>query len=311
MGRWERTRTVPEVDLQRLSYFVALAEELHFGRAAARLHLSQSGLSHAIAKLERQLDVPLVNRTSREVSLTAAGEALHELGLGLLDEATHIAERVRAVEGEEGRELVVGFSPATQHEAASALRRLTAAISVPAVFAAEVASSAELEHAVVTGSLDAAFLHLPLQKAEALQAEAVAREERLAAVTDHHPLATRPELTMADLLTYPIVVEPEAAAPAYRRWLRDVSRAQGYDLRISAEVRSLLEALTLVAASHGLCLVPGSVARRFTVPGVTFVAVADAPPVTTAIASRPDPPAAVRRLTATAVERHERWRWQR
>lgn len=250
---------------------MTVAEELHFGRAAARLHIAQPSLSHQIRKLEHQLGVTLLVRSSRHVELTAAGLELQAHGRRLLTQSQRAirATRAAATEG-----LTVGF----YGSAASSL--------LPHVLRAFADQHPGVEVSVrelllggltdiLNGNVDVAFTRLVPGQAEP-EVEVIAREPRVLALPRAHPLAARDSLTFADLRDESFITNPadrEAGPPT--RWLAE-QRRHGLPGRIAAQAASVQEILTLVATGRGVCLVPAPVARHYPRADVTYVEVPDA-----------------------------------
>jgi DNA-binding transcriptional LysR family regulator len=259
------------LDLRLVEYFVAVAEELHFGRAARRLHIAQPSLSQQIRRLEAQVGVPLLERTSRRVALTPAGHALLREGRRALAQARRALDAARAAGGER---IVVGFygsaGDALLPRVLEAFAQADPAVSV---------SVRELlfgsVDAIVGGGVDLAFTRLLPGQLHA-EVEVLAREPRVVALPAAHPLAGRRSIRFAELHAERFVVNPavsgEGAPP---RWLAE-QRRHGLAGNVAARAGSVREILTLVAAGRGVCLVPEPAARANAHAGVAFVAVADA-----------------------------------
>jgi DNA-binding transcriptional LysR family regulator len=225
--------TLPE--LREFRYFIAVAEELHFGRAAARLFISQPPLSQAIAKLERHVGVSLLERTSRQVRLTDAGQAFLVEARMTLAAAREAVDRARDIAGGDAGLVVIGASTACASSAVPAviqeLMRGYPAIETDVV----IGQSAALLSALDKGAVDAVFdYQIPLQAAIDVE---VLRSERIVAIVGHeNVLADRGTVTLTELLTQPLAVGPEVAA--------GVARAGAFELAIFRN-RNLLPKLTL------------------------------------------------------------------
>jgi DNA-binding transcriptional LysR family regulator len=271
------------LDLRLVEYFVAVAEELHFGRAAARLHIAQPSLSQQIRRLEERLGVTLLERTSRRVELTPAGEALLREGRTTLDQSRRAVHAVRAAAHER---ITVGFYGSAASEllpqVLSAFAELHPGIDV-SVRELLMGSVAE----ILDGQVDVAFTRLLPDQTEA-EVEVIAREPRVLALPAAHPLAARRSLRFADLREQSFITNPavhEGRPPP--RWLAEQHR-HGLPGRVAAQAASVQEILTLVAAGRGVCLVPAPVAKHHPRSDVSFVPVTDAAPAVVSLAWRRD-----------------------
>jgi DNA-binding transcriptional LysR family regulator len=221
------------MDPRLLRPFVVLAEELHFGRAAQRLHVTQPALSQQIARLERQLAVRLLDRTTHRVRLTDAGQSVLEPARAAVRAADAAAAAARAhAEGELG-ELVLGFSPGAHYVAQAALALL--AHERPALrVRARQDNTGVLVRLVAAGELELA-LGFCAEPAEGVETT-VAREERaVLAVGEQHPLARRGSVALADLAgeTFALVDAHDGAG--YNAAVRAHCRAAGFEPRTPAD----------------------------------------------------------------------------
>jgi DNA-binding transcriptional LysR family regulator len=178
-----------EVEIRELRYFVALAEELHFGRAAQRLGIAQPPLSRAIRQLERRLGVTLVERTSRAARLTAAGEVLLHDGRAALDAVTAAARRAQRA-GADIPRLILAMKPAGD---GGLLPQILAEYeSQPDALLVEIAFSIGERAAMLRdGRADAALLHSPQNDLTGLDTEELLTERQVVVLPQHHPLAHR------------------------------------------------------------------------------------------------------------------------
>jgi DNA-binding transcriptional LysR family regulator len=271
------------LDLRLVEYFVAVAEELHFGRAAERLHIAQPSLSQQIRRLETQLDVQLLERTSRRVEITPAGEAMLREGRRLLEHAGRLVHAVRTAGAEQ---LVVGFyGSAASLLLTDVLRTFSRRQPNVAVAVREL----ELSHveAITSGPIDVAFTRLAPGEAE-LEIEVLLREPRVVALPAEHPLAARGEVEYASLRGERFITGPQTHNPSWRaQWLAE-QRRHGLPGEIAAEAASVQEILTLVASGRGVCLVPAAAARLYPRSDVTYVPVRDAEPAIVSLAWLPE-----------------------
>jgi DNA-binding transcriptional LysR family regulator len=271
------------LDLRLVDYFVAVAEELHFGRAAERLHIAQPSLSQQIRRLEQQLGVTLLDRNSRNVRLTRAGEALLREGRRALAQSQRAISATRAA----GAELLtVGFYGSAGRALLPAVltafheRQPVTEVSVREILLGSIDE-------ILDGKVDVAFTRLLPDQTE-LEVEIIAEEPRVVALAKTHPLAAYETLTFADLGDESFIVNPmvpNAGSPA--RWLAEQRR---HDLpgRVAAEARSPQEIMALVGAGKGVCLVPAAAALHDPRPEVAYVPVTDADPAVVSLAWLPD-----------------------
>jgi DNA-binding transcriptional LysR family regulator len=262
-----------------VQYFVAVAEELHFGRAAERLHIAQPSLSHQIRRLEQQLGVTLLERTSRRVELTPAGEALLTEGRRLLTQSQRVVRVTRAAGSER---LTVGFYGSAAGALLPRLLRAfgedhpTVEVSVRDLLLGRIDE-------ILAGVVDVAFTRLLPGQAE-VEIEVIAREPRLVAIPPGHPLADRGSLTFADLGQERFITNPavEADGPP-ARWLAEQTR-HGLAGRVATAAARVQEILTLVASGRGVSLVPASIAGHYPRADVKYVEVKDADPAVVSLA---------------------------
>ena len=272
------------LDLRLVEYFVAVAEELHFGRAAERLHIAQPSLSQQIRRLEEQLGVTLLERNSRNVRLTAAGTALLHEGHKALSQAAHAIQTTRSAGAPR---LTVGFYGSAASELLpEVLRVFGERLAFVEVCVRELLLGSIDD--ILDGSVNIAFTRLLPGQTE-LEVEVLTHEPRLAAVASTHPLADRESLRLADLAEESFIINPvtrqEGTPP---RWLAE-QRRHGLPGHIAAEAMSLQEILALVAAGRGVCLLPSVVVHHHPRAGVTYVPVTDADPAVVSLAWRRGP----------------------
>jgi DNA-binding transcriptional LysR family regulator len=262
------------VETRELRYFVAVAEELHFGRAARRLGMAQPPLSRAIQQLERRLGVTLFERDNRAVALTAAGAVLLREGRAALDAVDAADRRTRrAGSGRPGLVLVTKAAAATELLA----KLLDAYAAEPGAVAVDVQLSGigQQEPMLRDGRADVALLHLPFDSTVGLDTEELRREGQVVVLPAGHPLTTRSELRMADIAELPDL--PPARWP---------DREGGYRDGPGPQIHDHAQLLQLIALGRTYAVVPES--ARAQLPGdVVARPVPDAPEVTTVIAWPP------------------------
>jgi DNA-binding transcriptional LysR family regulator len=258
------------LELRLLRYFVAVAEELHFGRAAARLHIAQPSLSVQIRKLEHGIGTPLLLRTSRHVELTA-------------DRAAELTRA--AAQGARGS-LVVGFQA---NAAAELTPKILSAFQVrhPGV-QVEMRSHdfSDPYVGLATGSSDVAFVRPPLLMQDWLALETLFVEPRVLVVSSDCSLAQFDEVTLEQLADRPFVAR---RAPDYWRdfWLAADAR-DGRPVRLGAEVTTVDECFEAILARRGMAFTQASTQRFYDRPGLAFIPVRELSASPLSIAWRTD-----------------------
>ena len=271
---------LPELDLKRLRYFVILAEELHFGRAAQRAFIAQPALSRTIKQLEDQLGVPLFTRSSRHVELTDAGRQLADDARSLLASADAMCERVlRAAEAPAS--LTVGFFTG-DNTLGGAMREFTA-VHPETVIAVRRIYWHNQTRAVLDGTVDVALVHLPIDD-EGLRFELLHSEPRYAVLAADHPLADAGRVSIHDLQQDPVVLH-HGASPAWEAFHNFDPRPDGRAARRGPEVTCLEEKLEVIATGHAISFLPESTASWLkTQSGIASILVTDMPPTEVGVA---------------------------
>ena len=265
------------VETRELRYFVAVAEELHFGRAAERLGMAQPPLSRAIGLLERRLGAALLTRTSRSVALTGAGDVLLREARAAL-EAVEAAERRtrRAARAAEGRPGVVFVTKAGASGELLA-KLLDAYAAEPGAVPVDVVlcGPAQQEPMLRDGRADVGLLHRPFDSTAGFDVEELHTEGQIALLPAGHPLSTREHLTEAEVAAITGLPQP--------RWPRPDGT---YPDGPGPEVRDSTQLLGLIALGRTTAILPESVRGQLH-DGIAAVPVSDAPRVTTVIAWPP------------------------
>ncbi|MGK4585697.1 LysR family transcriptional regulator [Kitasatospora sp. HPMI-4] len=247
-----------DVDLRKLRYFVAVAEELHFGRAATRLHIAQPVLSRQIRALEAELGVPLLYRDRRSTALAPAGSRLLEEARPLLAAAETLRRRVREVA--HGTVFTIGFMPGITTTVAA--RAFTA--RHPELSVDFVQTSWDDQTAVVReGRVDVSFIRLPVDL-DGLRVRRLFTEPRVAALPADHPLAGRAAVTIADLAGERLLQDPSAVP----EWPAGSGYRGGHRSTTRPAVRTVEEKVEQVAAGNGIVVLPRSVALAYPRPDI-------------------------------------------
>ena len=279
------------LELRQLRYFVTVAEELHFGRAAVRLHMTQPPLSQTIFVLEELLGVALFDRNRRSVALTSAGEALLPEARRMIAQAGELPGIVqRAAAGDTGKLVLAFVSSADYSVLPPFLRAYRAAFPQVQITLREATSDLQLDD-LLNGRIDAGLLIPPLpEKAKAELAYLAVLNEPLilAAPADLPALRGQHEIDLRSLPPLPLIIFPRAISPSLYDAILSVFRAAGITPSIGQEAIQMQTIVGLVSAGMGMALVPQSVSnlRR---PGVEYRPLAHATPlVETGLAWRRD-----------------------
>ncbi|MQA87121.1 MAG: LysR family transcriptional regulator [Streptosporangiales bacterium] len=256
------------VELRHLRYFVAVADELHFGRAAERLHIVQPALSKQISALEKDLGVQLFERTKRRVCLTEAGAIFLEEAREVLAQAGLAAERARsAARGQRGV-LTIGFiTPALISVLPPALRAYRQRYPDVRLVLRESPNRPAVQ-GVLDNQFHLAFIRLPIEDTS-LCCETVLEEPVVLAVPDDHELAEMEEIPLAALADEPFVMIPRSQEPVLYDYNVAMCLDAGFSPRIVHEANTTLVAVGLVAGGIGIAFVPAST-QQIVRPGLVY-----------------------------------------
>jgi DNA-binding transcriptional LysR family regulator len=264
------------MDARRLEYFVAVAETLHFRRAAEQLRVAQPALSRQIRRLEADLGCRLLRRDRRGVELTPAGLALLDVGRRALVQMAYAGEAARRTAASQVALLRVGFlSPAAYVVVPAVLHALRQAH--PDVYLVlREADSVTLLEELRLGQLDVAFVRGPITW-PGVRIDTLLREPLVVALPSGHRLCRRTRVPLAELLDEPFVGFPRATAPALHDAITGLCLAAGFTPAFVAEASEWTTIVSLVAAGMGLTILPDSI-RTFTRRGVVYRPIAGRPP---------------------------------
>ena len=273
-----------DAHLRDLRYFVAVAEELNFTRAAERLHLSQPALSKQIRGLETTLRAQLLRRDRRQVELTAAGAALHAVARNLLQDWDDGVAMVGDAVAQDARVLRLGtltsigrgLYPAIIDEFAK--RQPGWRVELHSYGWGD--PTAGLQDRVA----DAAFVWLPIDAAE-IEAAVLATERRLVAISARHPLAGRQTIEFSEIINEPVAALPASAGVQRDFWLAIDART-GRLPRVAAEVSAADEKLEMVSSGAAITLLAEGNADIYSREGIACIPVSDLEPARLAIAWR-------------------------
>jgi DNA-binding transcriptional LysR family regulator len=248
------------IDLRHLRYFAAVAEELHFGRAAARLGMAQPPLTQQIQKLEREVGYSLFARNSRRTGLTEAGRVLLESSRRLLAGLEEAIEYTRRAGRGEAGQLRVGTPPSVM------LTRLPKAIRkyrqrYPDIrFNLREASTSAILRELRAGALDLGFLR-EVEPSEGLASEVILREPLNAVLPASHPLAEKRGLNLRHLAGEPFVLFPRQVGEAFYDRLIGICSESGFIPRVVQEATQWQSVVTFVETGLGVSIAPACVAK--------------------------------------------------
>ena len=256
-------------ELRLIRYFVAVAEELHFGRAATRLHITQPSLSRAIRELERTLGADLLTRTKRSVRLTEAGRALLQEAPQALEEIERACDMTRRVARGEAGQLRLGFLPSTNVGLVPALVRESRRVSPDlALRLHELFDDPQIE-ALSERRLDLGIVRDP-RPGEQLAFERLLSERLSLAVAHDHRLASRRRVSYADLRDEGLIIWPRSLEPQTYDTVIEACRTAGFSPQVVQEASSAHTIIGLVAADVGVAVLASSYRAR-SGPDVVFI----------------------------------------
>lgn len=291
------------MELRQLRYFQAVAEELHFGRAAERVHIAQPPLSQQIRRLEEELGVTLLRRSSRRVELTPEGDRFLESVREILERVEGAVHAVRAVaRGEEGR-LRVGFvGPASDSLFPEAVRAFREACPRVHLTLRELGTLDQLE-ALRHGELDVGLIRLFRTNLRGFEHAPFAREPYVLALPEGHALAALEAVPLAALDGVPLIFFPRRSQPALHDTILARLRRCGAVPNIVQQAQTKQTTSALVASGLGVGFLHRSSCRSLRAGVALRPLVGDLPPVELETVWRPEAAGAVlRRFTATLEE---------
>jgi DNA-binding transcriptional LysR family regulator len=256
------------MELRHLRYFLAVAEELHFGRAAVRLHISQPPLSQQIRRLEKELQAPLFQRTKRHVELTNAGRVFLEEARALVAQAEQAASSAqRASRGEIGQ-LVVGCAVWTDFLNGARIIELFARRHPDVELELRDLTATEQISALEAGRIDVGILRPPVPS-KYLVSECLISENLVVAFSRGHPFKHRDRVPWTALVDQPYVLFSRRRAPAFEALIARACHQAGVTLKVKYEVEHPQTVLAVVEAGLGVSIVPASLqtSKR---PGIAY-----------------------------------------
>lgn len=277
------------MELRHLRYFVTVAEELHFTRAAKRLGMEQPPLSQQIRALETELGTPLFRRQARAVTLTDAGEAFFADARQILADVQRASDHARRVaRGDLGRIRVGMINSAPFHPYVPRVLREYGQRYPEVLLSLDENSTPHLASGVARETVDVAFLRPLLGEEPGLVTEPLFDEEVLVALPQGHALAARKRLRLQQLKAEPFVLFSRPFGSGLYDEIISACRRAGFSPRIGQEASQITSIINLVAAGLGVSLVPASMQQVHS-PGVAYRPIlGDAPKARLSLAYRAD-----------------------
>ncbi|MFD0276913.1 LysR family transcriptional regulator [Kitasatospora sp. NPDC127111] len=267
------------IERLELEAFITLAEELHFGRTAARLGVTTGRISQTIKALERRIGAPLFERTNRVVRLTELGHRLHQDLRPGYEQIQAGLDRAMASVRTSGEELTVGYVGAATgqvaHQAADLFpeRRPGCQVRVRETQITEALGRLR------AGDVDVLLLSLPLDEPDLVVGPVLISEPRMLAVPAEHPLARQSNLTMEDLAQIPLLRVAGSLPGTWPSDRRPERTPRGTPIADGPPFDTFQEALQLVGSGAGACIVGAQATRFYTRPDIAYVPFSDAPPI--------------------------------
>lgn len=277
---------LPPLELRPLSYFVAVAEELHFGRAAARLHIAQPSLSVQIRKLEHSLGTALFIRDSRHVTLTPAGARLLEGSRRLLADAERISSLTRQIGRTARGHLVIGFQANAAAELTPDILASFHALHPGVEVEMQSFDFADPYVGLGDGTVDVAFVRPPVAVQDWLALDTLFVEPRVLVVISDSPLAPHDSINVGQLTGQPFVAR--RSTDEWRDFWLATSSRDGHDVHLGAEVSTVDECFEAILSRKGVAFSQASTQRFYARPGLAFVPVTGIPPTPLSIGWRSD-----------------------
>lgn len=248
------------IDLRQMELFVAVGEELHFGRAAARSGMSQPPFSQQIRRLERELGVALLYRTSRHVALTPGGSALLVEARELIARRDRIVDMVRRTASGDTGTLRIGFAASSAVGVLPIIVRQVRHALPDVIFQIDDRDGIDMASAIRTGALDAAIVRGPFQATD-VTVETLYRDELVAVLPASHPLARHDALAINDLAREHFILFPRTGAPELYDAIIGFCLRASFSPTVVQEAGAWLSVVGLVEGGLGITIAPAMAAR--------------------------------------------------
>ncbi|WP_293336536.1 LysR family transcriptional regulator [Microcoleus sp. CAWBG58] len=287
------------MELRHLRYFIAVAEELNFTRAAERLHMAQPPLSQQIQHLEAELGFQLFRRTKRTVMLTEAGQVFFEESQKILLQVDRAIQLGKQTSRGELGQLTVGFVSSAAHNVVPAiLQAFRTRFPAVKLELHELTTNEQLQR-LREGRIDIGFVRPPIEE-DGINSEIVFREPLIVALPETHPSADRAVIELRELSAEPFILFPRSLAPGLYDPIVSLCQQAGFSPIAGQEAIQMQTIISLVAAEMGVAIVPASM-QNFQRTGVVYKHLQEPSPIVSiALIWRDNPTPAVQRFLQTA-----------
>lgn len=261
------------MELRQLEYFLAVADELHFGKAAKRLHLAEQPLGYQIRKLEGELGFKLFERTTRSVALTPAGVSFKEDAQRILAQSERAADTARRISKGEAGVVRLGYESSTVVSVLPDFVRLFRA-EYPEIDLVLVEHSKAGLEPLAAGDTDACLVTRFTRIPSAFEYLPIVADDAVVAISVEHPLAQKPGVSLADLADEPFLGYADASGESANRFMAQLVERAGTEAPVRSEADTFTALLGLVSARLGFTIVTSS-ARKLFVYDVAYVPLVD------------------------------------
>lgn len=298
------------MELRHLKYFVAVAEELNFGRAAKKLHIAQPPLSQQIKNLEEELGIKLFDRSRRNIQMTAAGSHFLKDARQVLLHVEEAAETARRVHGGKAGRLVVGFVGSVIHTFLPEGLRLFRERFPEVELVLHEINTAEQKTALHAKRIDVGFFYQGDQD-PLLASKTLTLAPLLAVLHNKHPLSGRRSVNIRELADEPFIANTRSSEPVVRDAFISLCHSAGFSPKIAQEAGQVQTVLGLVASGLGVCLLPDFI-KNIRRPGVQYVPLSGSPPeVKLGVVWRRDNASLLVKSFVNLIESYSSFDWER
>ena len=298
------------MELRHLKYFVAVAEELHFGRAAKKLNIAQPPLSQQIMNLEEELGIKLFDRSRRKIQMTAAGSHFFKEAKQVLLQVEQAAETARRIYGGKAGYLVVGFVGSVIHTFLPEGLRLFRERFPEVELELHEINTAEQIMSLHAKRIDVGFLYTGAQDS-VLASKTLTLAPLLAVLHNSHPLSGHKSVHIRQLAHEPFIANTRSSEPVVRDAFISLCHSAGFSPRIAQEAGQVQTVLGLVAAGMGACLLPDFI-KNIRRPGVQYIPLSGSPPeVKLSVVWRSDNTSILVKSFVNVIESYSYFDWER